>query len=90
MVHNVTLNWTASVDAVDGYNIYRGIVAGAEATKLDASPVVATTFIDNSPLLGNSFYVVRAIVNGLESINSNEITVSLRPSAPTNLAATAV
>lgn len=89
MAHSVSLNWVASVDTVDGYNIYRGIVSGAEATKLDASPVTGTSFVDNSPLVGNSFYVVRSIVNGLESVNSNEVTVSFRPSAPTNLVAVA-
>lgn len=89
MPHSASLSWTASTDTVDGYNIYRGTVSEAEATKLDASPVAGTTFVDNAPLLGQSFYVVRAIVGGVESVNSNEVTVSLRPSAPTQLAATA-
>lgn len=89
MAHSVSLSWVASPDTVDGYNIYRGTVSGAEATKLDASPVVGTSFVDNSPLVGNSFYVARAIVNGLESVNSNEVTVSLRPSAPSQLVAVA-
>ena len=88
-LRSVTLNWTASVDTVDGYNIYRGTAPGQEGTKLDASPVTGTTFVDSTPLLGTSYYVVRSIVNGLESVNSNEITVNLRPAAPTNLAGTA-
>lgn len=89
MAHSVVLNWTASTDTVQGYNIYRGTVSGQEGTLLDVSPVAGTSFTDSTPLLGKSFYVVRSIVNGLESINSNEVAVSLQPSAPTNLVAVA-
>ena len=89
MSHKVVLNWNASVDSVDGYNVYRGATAGQESTKLNNLPLTVTTFEDDLPLLGTSFYVAKSVVNGVESVGSNEVTVSLRPAAPTNLVATA-
>jgi hypothetical protein len=88
MSHKVTLTWTASTDAIDGYNLYRGTAAGQESTLLNSSLVTALTFVDASPLLGHTFYVAKAVSNGVESLASNEVTAVLLPSAPTNLTIT--
>lgn len=89
MSHTVALNWTASTDTVDGYNVYRGSAAGQETTKLNSAVIVGTTFTDASPLLGDTFYIARSVVGGIESTNSNEVSVVLLPAAPTQLVATA-
>lgn len=89
-MHTVSLSWTASTDTVDGYNAYRGTASGQETTKLNTAPIVGVTFVDSSPLaIGvEAFYVVRAVRNGLESVNSNEATAVILPAAPTALTAT--
>lgn len=85
MAHNVNLSWTASVDAVSGYNVYKGSTAGGETTLLTATPITATTYDDTTATPGVEFYVVRSVLNGVESINSNELSVSVRPAPPTSL-----
>ena len=89
MAHSVVLSWTASTDTVDGYNVYRGLVSGQETLKLNSAVVVGTSFTDTTANVGESFYVVRSSVGGVESINSNEASVSVQPAAPTLLVATA-
>lgn len=88
MPHSASLSWTASVDAVDGYNVYRGVAAGKEDTKINTALVTGTTFTDTAPALGNNFYVARAVKNGAESVNSNEVNAVILPAPPTNLVAT--
>jgi len=85
MAHNVNLSWTASTDTVSGYNVYRGTVAGGETTLLTATPITGTTYDDATATPGKLFYVVKSVLNGVESAASNEITVSLPPAPPTNL-----
>lgn len=90
MAHTVALSWTASSDVVDGYNIYKGSAAGAESTLVNTGGVVVgTSFTDSSETVGNIFYVARSVAGGVESVNSNEVSVSIRPSAPSNLVAIA-
>ncbi len=89
MSHQVTLSWVASTDAVDGYNVYRGAVAGAETTKINSALVTPLTFVDSSPLLGRNFYEVRSSIGGVESVVSNEVSTVILPAPPTNLAITA-
>lgn len=85
MSHNVNLSWTASADASSGYNVYRGTAAGQETTLLTATPITATTYDDTTETAGIWFYAVKSVVNGVESGPSNEVSVSLRPAAPTAL-----
>lgn len=89
MSHSVTLNWVASTDAVDGYNLYKGTAAGQETIKVNSAVVVGTSFTDASETVGNLFYVARSVANGVESVNSNEVSVSVPPAPPTNLVAVA-
>jgi hypothetical protein len=88
MTHTVTLSWVASVDAVDGYDVFRGVAAGQETTKLNTALVTGTTFTDSTPLAGQSFYVAKASLGGVLSVASNEVTVQLQPAPPTNLVST--
>jgi titin len=90
MSHQVTLSWVATPDAgatgFQGYNIYRGTAAGAESTTpLNASPVNALTYQDTSPVLGEDFYVVKSVVNGVIGTASNEVSTAVLPAPPTNL-----
>jgi hypothetical protein len=55
------LSWAASTDAALGYYVYRATSAAAPFTRITAQPVAATTFVDATPLLGASTYMVRAI-----------------------------
>jgi hypothetical protein len=87
MAHSVVLTWVASTDNVDGYNIYRGLVAGQETVKVNATPVVGVTFTDPAPLLGDAFYVAKSVLNGVESAASNEVETVILPAAPTSLSA---
>lgn len=86
--HTVNLSWTASTSAGVGYNVYRGTVSGGPYTLLNAAPLgtATLTYADATVTEGNKyFYVVRAVLNGLESVNSNEATVSIPPAPPTAL-----
>lgn len=85
MAHDVKLAWAASSDPVSGYNVYRGAGAGLETTLLNAAPIAGLTYDDTVESAGVSFYVVKSVLNGVESVASNEISVTLRPAPPTNL-----
>lgn len=85
MAHSVNLSWAASSDPSSSYNVYRGTAAGAETTLLNAAPITATTYDDTTPTAGTWFYAVKSVLNGVESVDSNEVTVSLRPAPPTSL-----
>lgn len=88
MSHTVSLSWTASTDTVDGYNVYRGVSAGAETTKLNTTAlVIGTSFVDPSPLGGHDYYVAKSVIGGVESVASNEVSVLVPPAPPTNLVA---
>ena len=56
----VTLNWTASPDAVAGYHIYRGPGANGPFSRLTDSPVAGTSFVDTNAPPGRYVYMVRA------------------------------
>ena len=88
MAHTVTLNWDASTDAVDGYNVYRGSVSGQETTLLNTALVTSTSFVDSNPVIGETFYIAKSVKGGIESIASNEAKAVLLPAAPTQLVAT--
>jgi len=91
--HNATLTWTNSVDTPQS-NIYRAAgqcpsTAPTGFTKLNSTPVTTGTFADAAPLIGLSCYYVTATSNGLESVPSPLVQVSLPPAPPTALQATA-
>jgi hypothetical protein len=79
VAHSVSLSWTASTSTVVGYNVYRGTTSGGPYTLITSSPVNGTTFTDTTVQAGATyFYVVTAVdTNGNESVNSNEVSVTV-------------
>ncbi len=88
--HNVTLAWTASTDAGASYNVYRAAATGGPYTKINSLPVSGTTYVDTTVAVGTAYYyVARSVLNGVESINSNEASATVLPAPPTGCTATA-
>lgn len=86
MAHSVDISWTASVDTVDGYNVYRGTASGSETTTpLNSALVTGTTYTDTTVIPGEYFYVVTSSKSGVESVHSNEISARILPAPPTML-----
>ena len=75
-VHSVTLTWVASSSSnVTGYNIYRVTTSGGPYnTKLNSSPVSATSYLDGVVQTGQTYYYVVTAVDssGNESAFSNQ------------------
>lgn len=93
MAHSVSLSWTASVDTVQGYNVYMAVNApGTEqAPALNGSTLITgTTFVAQVPGPGAYEFVVTSVENGAESIHSNEASAIVLPFPPTNLVVTAI
>ncbi len=89
----VSLSWQASAGATT-YNVKRSTVSGSET--LLASGVASTGYVDSAVTNGTTyFYVVSAVNSAGTSANSNEVAatptapVTVAPSSPVNLAATA-
>lgn len=86
---SVPLSWTASISSdVTGYNVYRGSVTGGPYTLAGSS--TTNSFTDTSVASGTTYYyVARAVIaNNLESVNSNELSVTTPPLPPTSLTVT--
>ena len=77
--HTVTLRWTPSTTKNVRYNVYRRQFAGGHPDKLNTTPLDQPSYIDTTADNGSIyFYVVRAAdSSGLESRDSNEVTVSI-------------
>ncbi len=92
MSHVVSLSWTASLDTVQGYNVYMAVNApGTEkAPPLNTSLITGTSF--DAPVPGPGVYevVVTSVENGAESIHSNEAAATVLPFPPTALTVTAI
>jgi fibronectin type 3 domain-containing protein len=86
--HSNTISWTASLDTVDGYNVYRGDTTGAESTTaLNTALITADTYVDDTVAVGHAyFYEVRSSANGVLSSASNEISSPvILPLPPTSV-----
>jgi hypothetical protein len=78
--NQVQIAWTA-VPGATGYNVYRGLAAGAETLLATGTNLTGTTFTDTTALNGPQyFYFVTALNGQLESGHSAE--VSATPHAP--------
>ncbi len=76
----VNLAWNP-VEGASGYNIYRSTTSGTGYTKIGNTTSSAITYEDKPLANGTTYYyVVTAIVNGVESGYSNE--ASATPMAP--------
>jgi fibronectin type 3 domain-containing protein len=78
--HEVDLSWTApgsSADPVVGYNVYRSTGGGASQL-INASIQTQTSYIDSTVVSGSTYsYTVTSVDNnGVESVSSNQITVT--------------
>lgn len=58
---SVLINWTASVDSVLGYYVYRSNELFGVYERISPSIVINNSFVDSSPVNGNNFYQVRAV-----------------------------
>ncbi len=81
VAHEVDLSWDApasSTDPVAGYNIYRSVGSGSFGL-INLSVDQATVYVDNAVVSGTSYsYVVKSVdSSGVESIASNQITVTI-------------
>ncbi|MFT4844055.1 MAG: hypothetical protein ACJA0V_003770 [Planctomycetota bacterium] len=56
-----TVSWSASQDTVGGYHIYRAAQSAGPFTRVTATPITGTTYINSSPLVGPQTYMVRAL-----------------------------
>jgi fibronectin type 3 domain-containing protein len=76
--HSVTINWSASVSRVAGYNVYRASPPGAPA-KLTPNLVSGTQYIDKTVEAGDTYtYSVTAVdFKGKESVPSGITTVTI-------------
>lgn len=64
----VTLQWTAAQDSsLQGYNVYRSETLGGPYTKLNASPISGTSYVDSSPPASTEYYQVSAVDSSGES-----------------------
>jgi hypothetical protein len=64
----VTLQWTGVQDSgLQGYNVYRAETPGGAFTKLNASPISGTSYVDSSPAASTEYYQVSAVDSSGES-----------------------
>lgn len=75
--HSVILAWSpSSTSGVTSYNVYRSTTSGGPYQKL--GPSSGTSFQDGTVISGTKyFYVVTAVLNGVESVNSNEASAQV-------------
>lgn len=60
--HSATVTWNPSQSAVVGYNIYRTLASNEAWSKLNSSPVIATSYSDCDVQAGESYlYVVTSV-----------------------------
>jgi hypothetical protein len=68
--------WIASTSSdITGYHIYRSTTSGTGYSQVGSVGAATTTFPDPNAGSGTWFYVVRAVAGGVESVNSNEVSV---------------
>ena len=78
-----SLTWNASPSSVTGYLVYRGTESGGPYTIQTASPISVLDYIDNTVVVGATYYYVVTAVgeNGEQSGYSNQATITI-PSSP--------
>jgi len=82
--HEITVQWDPSPAPVSGYNVYRGTSSGNESkTPINTSLVTTTSFLDNTVYPGVIyFYEITAVLNGVESLDSVQVTSTPVPFNP--------
>jgi hypothetical protein len=76
--HSVTISWTASPSAIQGYYVYRSASAGAPV-RLNVRAVEGTQYTDHTAQAGQTYnyYVTSVDLKGTESAPSAYLTVSV-------------
>lgn len=91
--HSVVVHWTNSPDTANT-NVYRftGACPGTPAgfVKLTAAPVTAGTYSDTTVVPNFYCYYVTAALNGVESLPSPTVQVTVPVAPPSGLALTSV
>jgi hypothetical protein len=79
VTHSVLLSWVPSTSSVTGYNVYSSSISGGPYSKLTASPVAATNFIDGGASgVQTYYYVVTAVSStSVESGYSAQVSASV-------------
>jgi hypothetical protein len=74
--HSVLLSWSPSVSSVVGYNAYVSLQSGGPFTKMNSTPVGATSYTDTAVQAGQTYYFVITSVNSNneESARSAEVS----------------
>lgn len=84
--HTVTLTWVASSDG-GVYTMYRA--TGVCSSTLTFTPlsvgITSTTYVDSGISPGKFCYQVTTVVNGAESLPSNQAQAVILPVAPSGL-----
>ena len=77
--HSVTLSWSPSTSAVIGYNGYVSTQSGGPFTKMNGTPVAATSYIDTAVQAGQIYYFVVTSVDSsnVESARSAEVSAQV-------------
>ncbi len=75
--HKVSLNWTADVNPVIGYNVYRGTQSAGPYARINTALEASTNYTDPSVTSGATYYYAATAVNskGQESGYSAAIKV---------------
>lgn len=84
--NSVRVTWTASSDAGGNpslvYNVYRAGSCPGQFTKLNSAPLSGTSYLDTNVGVGAVYcYQVTAVINGVESVPSNQTIAAIPPSA---------
>lgn len=85
--NSVRVSWTQSSDAVGNpsltYNVYRADSCPGQFSKLNSAPLSGTSYLDTNVAIGAAYcYQVTAVLDGVQSIPSNQTTAAVPP--PTN------
>lgn len=81
---SVKIAWQPSPDAASNpsltYNVYRASTCAGQFSKLNAAGISATTYVDTAVAVGAAYcYQVTAILNGVESVPSNQAIAVIPP-----------
>jgi Rhamnogalacturonan I lyases beta-sheet domain len=84
--NSVRVSWTASPDAGENpsltYNVYRAGSCPGQFTKLNSAPLSSTSYLDTNAAIGAVYcYQVTAVLNGIESLPSNQAIAAVPPPA---------
>jgi hypothetical protein len=82
--YTVRITWTASTTAAANpsltYNVYRASSCPGHFAQLNTAPVAGTSYMDTAVGTGASYcYQVTAVLGGLESTPSNQVTAAISP-----------